>query len=275
MQYYRRLIVAVALFFTFASNSDAQIVFQVTLDEYQYLKGDWDRWSQTKVGDFVEYSDDEQVMERFEAIAVGDRELTIRTTTYLPYLKKTEQRTIKHRFNLDEAVLGTPDRVTEDKVELGKREFPAKKETYLGFEGRIVKEVWYSDMLPFDGLLQLKQDKPGAGIHAKRIVTSYRMGDVVFGKPDDKTFPRLGDKEPAAPSPTPDPADPSAETDGANAIRVWTSANGKSKVEAELIRATASSIVLKRTSDGKELTIRPSQLSKEDREFLRDRQRSK
>jgi hypothetical protein len=263
----RVCLAAIALMFALTARSHAQLVFYTTLDKYEHPKDRWERWSKTKVGDFIEFSDGNRVFERFEAIEVGDREMTIRTT-YFEYLRELKQRDIKHVFAPEQPVLDVPTSVADDKPKLGGKEFAAKKEIYLGFEGKLVREVWYSDELPFDGLLMFAQHTQGALI-SKRIVASFKKGDIVFGKPDDKAFNVAGNRPQPAAKPEASPMPAAEEQPVAKEVRVWTSANGKDKLEAELVRTTTTTVVLKRTSDGKEFTLRHTQLSKDDRELLK------
>lgn len=63
----------------------------------------------------------------------------------------------------------------------------------------------------------------------------------------------------------------SAPEIGTNAARTWTSSDGNFTIDAELVRATADSVTLKRVSDGKIITVPLAKLTEADREFARDK----
>jgi hypothetical protein len=262
------LLVALAISLAAASAAEAQLIFQNTLDKYEHPKSEWETWSKTKPGDFVEYSDGMKVFARFEAIEVGDNVMKIRATTRNDLTKNSDSRDITHVFNQEDRKFGLPTSATDDKLKLGDREFAARKEQWLGIDKKPVKEVWFSEALPFDGMLKYQQYLQGAP-SAERVVSSFKKGSVVFGKPEEKpaevATPKPQPETKPEPKPTVEDDDPPAT---GNAARVWTSADGKQKLEAKLVRSTSTTVVLQRTSDGKEVTLRLSQLSKADREYL-------
>jgi hypothetical protein len=251
-----------------ASAAHAQLMFQSSLDKYEHPQSEWETWSKTKPGDYIEYNDGTKVFVRFEAVEVGENAMKIRTTTYNELTKKHDTRDIKHVFDQADRKFGLPTSVTDDKLKVGDQEFAAKKEQYLGIDKKPVKEVWFSESLPFDGMLKYQQYLQGAP-SAERVVARFKKGSATFGKAEEKPAETATTKP--KPATKPMPREPMVDDDPpptGNAPRVWTSANGKDKLEAKLVRTTSTTVVLQRTGDGKEVTLRLSQLSKEDREYL-------
>jgi hypothetical protein len=264
MRYFILLLLCCA-----ASTAEAQLMFQTTLDQYEHPKSQWERWSQTKVGDYIEYTDGKSLLFRFEAVEVGDHEMKIRTTSWDGFQKQPQKRDIKHVFNQGEPKFGLPNSVSDDKLKLDDKEFDAQKEQFIGIDKKPVKEVWFSEAAPFDGMLKYQQYVQGAAT-AERLAGRFKKGSAVFGKPDEKTAEPVAEQRKPGPKLDPKPV-PAADPPVANKdARTWTSANGKEKIEAKLVRTTSTTVVLQRASDGKEVTLRLNQLSKEDREYLKE-----
>lgn len=255
----------------FTSHADAQLMFDTTFEQYEHPKSDWERWAKTKPGDFIEYSDGTKVFARFEAIEVSDHAMKVRTTTFNEFQSRPDQRDIRHLFNQDEPAFGKPTSVTDDKLQLGETEFAAKRWEYLGPDKARIKEVWYSDDAPFDGMLKYQQYTLGKP-SAERIITRFRKGQTSFGKVDEPAaVPAQETPKPLTPQPAPIPkteVDPPAAADPT--FRTWTSADGKQTIEAEIIRVTATSVVLKRKEDGKTFNLALKQLSQADRDYLKE-----
>jgi hypothetical protein len=275
----RFLLIAVCLAGALvATQAHAQLMFHTTFDQYEHPKSQWQRWAKTKPGDFIEFSDGMKVFARFEAVEVGDHVMKIRTTVWNELLPKPEQRDIRHVFNQEEPKFGLPTSVSDDKLKLGDQEFATRKEQFLGFDKQPVKEVWFSDDAPFDGLLKYQQYTLGKA-SAERVAARFRKGDVTFGKadPDPKPAPAEDPKpkpKPTQPAPPPSTTpDPPAPAD--DAVRTWTSADGKQTIEAEFVRATATGVVLKRKSDGKTFNLTLKQLSQADRDYVKELRKSK
>lgn len=251
----------------------AQLFFHTTFDQYEHPKSHWERWAQTKPGDFVEYSDGERVFARFEALEVGDHTMKIRTTTWNPLLPRPEVREIRHLFQQDEPKFGMPTSTTDDKLKLEDREFEARKQEFLAFDKQLVKEVWYSDAVPFDGTLKYQQYTLGKP-SGERFVARFRKGESTFGKVDEPAA--VVTKEPTKEEPPkPDaPLVPKPDTDPApmddGKFRTWTSADGKQTIEAEIVRTTPTGVVLKLKADGKVLNLALKQLSQADRDYLKE-----
>lgn len=164
-----------------ANEARAQLMFDTTFDKYEHPKSDWDRWSSTKVGDYIEYSDGKKVFARFEAIKVGDHEMTIRTITHDELSSRPSQRDIKHVFDQADRSFGKPTSVTDDELKLNDSAFATRREEFQSFDKQPIKQVWYSDAAPFDGMLKYQQYVQGKP-SAERIAAKFRKGDKVFGK---------------------------------------------------------------------------------------------
>jgi hypothetical protein len=270
----RAVLLLGLLFSLCAASAHAQLMFQSSLDKYEHPKSEWETWSKTRPGDYIEYSDGTKVFARFEAIEVGEEVMKIRTTTYNELTRKHDTREIKHVFDQADRKFGLPTSMTDDKLKVGDQEFTAKKEQYLGIDKKPVKEVWFSESLPFDGLLKYQQYLQGAP-SAERIVARFKKGSVTFGKAEEKPAEVATPKPKPETKPAPKPAVDDDPPPAANVARVWTSSNGKDKLNAKLIRTTTTTVVLQRTSDGQEVTLRLSQLSKEDRDYLQSLKRRK
>lgn len=271
----RFLFATLLLSSALVSTADAQLMFNTTFDKYEYSKGEWESWSTTKPGDFVEYSDGTRVFVRFEALEVGDHSIKLRMTHNDGFRPKPEVREILHVFTKDEPSIAKPTSVTDDKLKLGDTEFAAKRWDYQA-GGQLIKEVWYSDDVPFDGMLKYQQYTLGQP-SAERVVARFRKGEKTFGKVDDAPAPMTTETrtpEPPSATSTPDkpmetekPEAPAASDDG---TRTWTSADGKQTIEATIVRTTPTGVVLKRKGDGKVFNLALKQLSQADRDYLKE-----
>jgi hypothetical protein len=174
------LLAALAIVTLICSAAHAQLMFQTTFDKYEHPKSHWEQWSTTKAGDYIEYTDGKKTLFRFEAVEVGDKTMKIRTTAYNDLLPKPEVRDIVHVFTQDDPKFGLPTSVADDKLKLGDKEFAAKKEEFLGFDRKPIKEVWFSDAAPFDGMLKYQQYQLGK-VGEARLAARFKKGDVVFG----------------------------------------------------------------------------------------------
>lgn len=277
--------ILVALFLAlvaYTAPAHAQLFFQTTFDQYEHPKSEWERWSKCQPGDFVEYSDTTKVFARLEVMEVGDQVVKVRTSTLNDLTGRPIVKEIRHLFGQDEPTFGLPTSKTDDKLKLGETEFTAQRHNFDGPDGKPIKQVWYSDEVPLDGMLKYLQYTHGEP-SAQRYVARYRFGEKTFGPTDDKPTP-FAEKpannpaNPASPMPTTTPAgdDPAPATDDPavpaadSKLRTWTSADGKQTIEAELVRLTATGVVLKRADDDKTFSLTLRQLSAADRAYLQE-----
>ena len=169
-----------------ATTAHAQLMFDTNLDTYLHPKSEWERWSSTKAGDFVEFSEGQRVFARFEAVNVGDHEMSVRTTTFqhhpnhLGHIPSPSTKVIKHVFKLADRKSVQPTKVTDDALKLGDQEISTKLEEFA-YQKRVVKKIWRSDAAPFDGMLKYQPysiGKPGDA----RVVTKFKKGEKAFGE---------------------------------------------------------------------------------------------
>lgn len=248
-----------------------QLMFETTFDQYEHLQSDWDRWSKMKVGDFVEYSDLElgTVVVRFRVTKIGEREVTLLTETF-PAPGFSEKREIRHVFHKDSVFEVKPQATFAGKVTLGEKEFTAERREFLAPDKSPIKYVWYSDTAPFDGMVKYEQftlGKPSGG----RVVSRFKFGETQVGKPLEDAPPKVATAPPRDTPREPPPSEPAVDGDAdpTKSPRKWTSVDGKMTLEATLVKATATTVTLKRKDNGQPLQLNVTRLSKEDREFLR------
>ncbi|QDU30740.1 hypothetical protein ETAA8_58880 [Anatilimnocola aggregata] len=180
------IFLPVAALFLQATTGHAQTLFDQTLNTCLHPKSEWERWSSTKAGDFVEFSDETRLCLRFEAVNVGDHELSVQTKTYhhhpnhLGHIPGPSLNVIKHVFKLAERKSVKPTKVTDDTLKLGNREFSTKLEEFI-YQKRTVKKFWFSEAAPFDGILQHQQYVLGK-VGQTYVATRFKKGDTTFGK---------------------------------------------------------------------------------------------
>jgi len=301
-----RLLTAMALACLFSvcqADARGQMMFQTSLKTYNHLKTEWPQWSKSKPGDFVVIgSPGSETSNRFEVLETGDHMMKVAYTQTIS--GKANRREITYLFNKDKLFQAQPGAKTPDTITVAGKEFECTRWDYMHpfKKTEFIKQVWYSDAAPFDGMVKWLQYTPGKPNSVREILSmgsgaasTPAAGDIAAAPApvpagttpatDEPTTDEPTD-EPTTPSPMPagsDPGDPLAgsdpmpakparqppKEDPRTAIRTWTSANGQFKIEAAMTKFIAGTVYLKRADSDTIIKVPAASLSEADQKFIR------
>ncbi len=232
-----------------------QLFFQNSLDEYRQPESRWERWSQTKPRDFIEYRNEKgEVTFRFELVKAEDRALVIKSTKPNPFGgdKPPIEREQRHTFDGPESNL-PPGKKTETTITLNGKEIAVTREDFANpLNGQPIKSVYYADEAPFDGMVKYEQYFQGR-LQSTSTATYSTGGEAVAATDPPAADEPDEPEEPAAPAP-----------------RKWTSSGGNFTIEATLVKFADGVAHLKRADTGKLIQVPLDKLSDADQQFLKD-----